>query len=73
MSPMRVVMNAFFAAAAALDRSIQNPMSKYEASPTSSQQTKRRSRLFAITTPSIAPEKNERYAKKRVKFLSSAM
>ena len=27
-SPMRVVMNAFFAAAAALGRSIQNPMSK---------------------------------------------
>ena len=37
MSPMRVVMNAFFAAAAALGRSIQKPMSKYDASPTSSQ------------------------------------
>ena len=33
MSPMRVVMNAFFAAAAALGRSIQKPMSKYDASP----------------------------------------
>jgi hypothetical protein len=30
---MRVVMNAFFAAAAALGRSIQKPMSKYDASP----------------------------------------
>jgi len=28
MSPMRVVINAFFAAAAALGFSIQNPMSK---------------------------------------------
>ena len=73
MSPMRVVMNAFFAAAAALGRWIQNPMSKYDASPTNSQQTKSSSRLFAMTTPSIAPEKNERKAKKRVKFLSSAM
>ena len=62
---MRVVMNAFFAAAAALGRSIQKPMSKYEASPTSSQNMKSSSKLFAITTPSIAPEKNDKYAKKR--------
>ena len=73
MSPMRVVMNAFFAAAAALGRSIQSPMSKYDASPTSSQKMKSRSKLLAMTTPSIAPEKNDKYAKKRVKFLSSAM
>ena len=73
MSPTRVVMNAFFAAAAALGRSIQNPMSKYDASPTSSQKTNSKSKLFEMTTPSIAPEKKERYAKKRVKFLSSAM
>ena len=70
---MRVVMNAFFAAAAALGRSIQNPMSRYEASPTNSQKIKSRSRLFAMTNPSIAPEKNDRYAKNRVKRLSSAM
>ena len=57
---MRVVMNAFFAAAAALGRSIQNPISRYEARPTSSQQMKRRSRLLAMTTPSIAAEKKER-------------
>ena len=57
---MRVVMNAFFAAAAALRFSIQKPMSKYEASPTNSQKIKKSSRLFAMTTPSIAPEKNER-------------
>ena len=73
MSPMRVVMNAFFAAAAAVGFSIQNPMSKYDASPTSSQKMKSRSRLFAMTRPSIAPEKKDKYAKKRVKFLSSAM
>ncbi len=73
MSPMRVVMKAFFAAAAALGLSIQNPISKYDASPTSSQKTKSRSRLFAMTRPSIAPEKNDKYAKNRVKFLSSAI
>jgi len=73
MSPMRVVMNAFFAAAAALGLSIQNPISKYDASPTSSQKMNSRSKLLAITTPSIAPEKNDRYAKNRVKFLSSAI
>src|SRR5262245_21522293 len=73
MSPMRVVINAFFAAAAALGRSIQKPMSKYEASPTSSQNMKSSSKLLAITTPSIAPEKNDRHAKKRQKSLSSAM
>ncbi len=72
MSPMRVVMNAFFAAAAALGFSIQKPMSKYDASPTNSQKMKSKSRLLAITRPSIAPEKNDKYAKKRVKFLSSA-
>ncbi len=60
MSPIRVVMNAFFAAAAALGRSIQNPMSRYDASPTNSQQTKSRSKLLATTTPSIAAVKNER-------------
>ena len=73
MSPMRVVMNAFFAAAAALGRLIQKPMSKYDASPTSYQNMKSSSKLLAVTTPSIAPEKNDRYAKKRVKFMSSAM
>ena len=36
-SPIRVVMNAFFAASAAVRRSYQNPMSKYEPRPTSSQ------------------------------------
>src|SRR5205823_1947276 len=59
MSPMRVVMNAFFAAAAALGRSIQNPMSKYEASPTSSQKMNSNNKLLAMTAPSIAPEKND--------------
>ena len=57
---MRVVMNAFLAAAAALGRSIQNPISKYDASPTSSQKTKRSSKLLATTTPNIAPEKNDK-------------
>ena len=38
-SPKRVTMNAFFAAAAAAGRSNQNPISRYDASPTSSQCT----------------------------------
>ena len=36
-SPSRVIMNAFLAAAAAAGRSYQNPMSRYEHRPTSSQ------------------------------------
>ena len=38
-SPMRVVMNAFFAASAAERRSYQKPISRNEPSPTSSQAT----------------------------------
>ena len=36
-SPMRVVMKAFFAALAASGRSDQNPINRYEQSPTPSQ------------------------------------
>jgi hypothetical protein len=35
-SPIRVTMNAFFAAAAADGRSNQNPISRYDARPTPS-------------------------------------
>ncbi len=41
-SPMRLTMNAFFPASAAAGRSYQNPMSRYEQSPTPSQPTNRR-------------------------------
>src|SRR5216684_872995 len=47
-SPIRVVMNAFFAAAAALGLWIQNPMSRYDASPTSSQKTNSLLLLFVF-------------------------
>ena len=53
-SPKRVTMNAFFAAAAADGRSNQNPISRYEARPTSSQCTNSWSRFEASTSPSIA-------------------
>ena len=58
-SPKRVTMNAFFAAAAADGRWNQNPISRYEESPTSSQCTKSCSRLDASTRPSIAAVKND--------------
>jgi hypothetical protein len=52
-SPKRVTMNAFFAAAAALGRWNQKPISRYEVRPTSSQCTNSCSRLEDITRPSI--------------------
>ena len=68
---MRVVMKAFFAAAAASGLWNQNPMSRYDARPTSSQQINSRSRLFATSSPSIAAATRLRKQKKRVKFASS--
>jgi hypothetical protein len=38
-SPMRLTMNAFLPASVALGRSNQNPISRYEQSPTPSQPT----------------------------------
>ena len=64
-SANRVTMNAFFAAAAAAGRSNQNPMSRYEPSPTSSQNTKICIRLLARTSPSIAIVNRDIYAKYR--------
>ena len=72
-SPIRVVMKAFFAAAAADGLWNQNPMSRYEARPTSSQHTKSRSRLLATRSPSIAAAKRLRKQKNCLKLASSAM
>ena len=52
-SPSRVTRNAFFAAAAAAGRWNQNPISRYEVRPTSSQKANSISRLSARTSPSI--------------------
>ena len=62
-SPMRFVMNAFFAASAAASRSNQWPMSKYEATPTNSQKMNIITKLLASTMPSIANMKKESEAK----------
>jgi hypothetical protein len=64
-SPKRVTMNAFFAAAAALGRWNQNPISRYEVRPTSSQWTNSISRLLLITRPSIAAVNSDMNAKNR--------
>ncbi len=70
---MRVVMNAFLAAAAAAGLSYQKPISRYDVSPTTSQHINSSSRLLAISRPSIAPAKRERKQKNRVKFSSWCM
>ena len=62
-SPKRVTMNAFFAAAAAAGRWNQKPISRYEASPTSSQCTNNWSRLEESTSPSIAAVNSDMKAK----------
>ncbi len=53
-SPRRVVRKAFLAAAAAAGRSYQWPMSRYEQSPTNSQQRKNWTRLALRASPSMA-------------------
>ena len=62
-SPTRVVRNAFFAAAAAEGFWNQNPISKYEHNPTSSQQINNCKILSERTTPSIAAVNNAVSAK----------
>ena len=54
-SPTRVVMNALIAALEFSCSSYQWPISRYEHTPMISQPTRSISRLFAITTVSIAP------------------
>ena len=62
-SAKRVMMNAFFAAAAAAGLSNQKPISRYEPSPTSSQKTNIWMRLLARTKPSMAQVNSDMYAK----------
>jgi hypothetical protein len=70
---MRVVMKAFLAAAAAAGFWNQNPISRYEARPTSSQQINNKSRLLATNTPSMAAAKRLRKQKNCLKFASACM
>src|SRR3989338_4330083 len=60
MSPARVKIKAFLAAAAAEGFSNQKPIRKYEHRPTSSQKIYINNRLLASTRPSIAAQKSER-------------
>ena len=58
-SPSLVTRKAFFAARAASGLRNQKPMRRYELRPTSSQNTKRKTRPDAITSPSIDAVKSD--------------
>ncbi|MER3460568.1 MAG: hypothetical protein C4303_05330 [candidate division GAL15 bacterium] len=60
---LHVDLDAFFAAVAAWGRSNQNPMSRYEHSPTSSQPTNSTSRFAPSTSTSIEATNRLRTAK----------
>jgi hypothetical protein len=62
-SPILLTMKAFFAAFAAAFFSNQNPISKYEQSPTPSHPTNMTRMLSASTRSSIEAAKRLRYAK----------
>src|SRR5882724_8231005 len=64
-SPNRFVMKAFFAASTAEAFPYQNPISKYDDTPTSSQKMNNCRKLFASTMPSIENVNKLRHAKKR--------
>ena len=59
-SPTRLTTKAFIAAALALGLRNQNPMRRYEASPTPSQPKNIWTRLFAVTSISMANVNSER-------------
>ncbi len=58
-SPKAFITKAFLAAATASARSCQNPISRYDASPTSPQPTSRSRKLPAWTSISIAKTKSD--------------
>ena len=62
-SPIAFITNAFLAAATALGRSCQKPISRYEERPTSPQPTSRINRFPAWTSNSIENTNNAMYAK----------
>ena len=62
-SPMRFTTNAFRPAAEALSLRYQNPISRYEQSPTPSQPMKRSGRLPPSTSSSMKNVKRFRYEK----------
>ena len=62
-SPNAFMMNAFLAAATAVGRSCQNPISRYEERPTRPQPASRISRFPAWTSRSIEKTNSAMYAK----------
>ena len=62
-SPTLVTMNAFLAAFAADERLYQNPISRYEHRPTSSQNTNTWMTLDASTRPTMDMVNSDIYAK----------
>ena len=61
-SPTRLTINAFIAAELAESFLYQNPIKKYEQSPTPSQPKKSCKKLSDVTNISIANVNNDRYA-----------
>ncbi len=72
-SPIAFITNAFFAAATASGRLCQNPIRRYDASPTSPQPTSRSRKFPACTSRSIEKTKSDMYAKYRRSSSSPAM
>ena len=62
-SPNAFMMNAFLAAATALGRSCQKPISRYDERPTRPQPMSRNSRFPPWTSISIEKTKSDMYAK----------
>src|SRR4029079_5283697 len=62
-SPKAFITNAFFAAATAVGRSCQNPISRYDERPTRPQPASSSNRLPPCTSRSIEKTKIDMYAK----------
>ncbi len=73
MSPIAFMMNAFLAAATAVGRSHQKPISRYDERPTRPQPASRMMKSPASTSTSIENTKRFRYAKKRRSSRSPCM
>ena len=72
-SPIAFITNAFLAAATAVGRCHQKPISRYDERPTRPQPASRNTKFPASTSSSIEKTKRFRYAKKRFSSSSPAM
>ena len=72
-SPIAFMTNAFLAAATAVGRCHQKPISRYEERPTRPQPASRKTKFPASTSSSIENTKRLRYAKNRFSSSSPGM